>query len=280
MDMHQRRSRGGGFHGRALALAALAGGLLLTGCAETTYLYRPAGHAVVAAGAVEPAVYDIPAEQGGGTVRVTSLGVTELAIDDTRVPVVRVRMRLANSGDAKGWTLDTGEVEADLGAGKQRPAFANSSGAGLPLVTIPAGEERAVDLFYRLPEGSPDAGSLPAFNLAWTVHTSTADVQGSTAFERVEIMTEDASPPASVAVVYAPYWWYDPLFYGRPMYIGSPWGYRSWYGGGMYGGGMYARPPVYVGTPWHRHYAPRFGAPHRIPAMPRMGVPHGGARRR
>jgi hypothetical protein len=260
--------------GRALALAAALGGLLLTGCAESAYLYRPAGQAAATVGGVPAASYDIPPGQAAGTVRVASLGVTELAIDDASVPVVRARMTVTNSSDDAGWELDTSDVQADFGAGKQRPAFANAAGSELPLITIPRGQERTVDLFYRLPEATPDADSLPAFELDWKVKTGTVEVAGSTSFERTEV-DDSVATGAPVAVMYAPYWWYDPLFYSRPMYIGAPWGERPWYHGTIYA--------PFDGRSGSAHpHGVHYGVPHHMPATPHIGLHRmggGGGRR-
>lgn len=265
--MSTSKTNRGRARGAIMGLAAVLGGLFLSGCAETAYLYRPAGAADATEAGVPAASYDIPPGESAGNVRVASLGVTELAIDDARVPVVRARMTLANTSDEAGWTVNTRDVQADFGGGAQGPAFANAEGGeSLPVLTIARGQQRTLDLFYRLPDSMSDADSLPVFTLHWKVKTGTVEVAGNTTFERTEVDERAAAPV--VAVAYAPYWWYDSYYYGRPTYIGAPWSVRPWYSAPVYS------TPMYGGG-----YVPHRGGggfPHRVPAMPHFGGMGGG----
>jgi len=212
-------------------LIAMLPVLVLAGCAHE-YLYQPAEHATGTLGGHVAADYQVPPAAPQGDVRLASFGLGELApakgtSDPT--PALHLRMVVSNNGD-QPWTLDTREQKLDIeGSGPTPPAFSTTSegNGGLPLVTVPPGSKRVVDLFFPLPPNQQSAGSIPEFDAIWNVHTGTQDVVERTPFDRLQI--EPAYGPA-VAPEYGFYggwggpFWYDPLY---PAGLSRP-----WFGGG------------------------------------------------
>lgn len=244
------------------AAAAAFLGLLSSGCVTPVYTYRPTEDAGVTVSGLPAARYPLPPEQPAGTVRVASPGVEEIPTEDGGVPALRARLVVINESEDAPWTLDVREIHAELGpSGAQHPAFVNAAAEDLPILSVSRGGERTVDVFFWLPEDAPDEESLPSFALRWKVHTRAGQHEARTRFERVEIV--DAPPPPAVA--HAPYWWYDPLFYGSPFHMGGPFG-PAWYWGAGFS----------FGATWHApllHPVPPVFSPGRIPATPRILPP-------
>lgn len=154
----------------------------------------------------------------GGTLQIDSFGVTELESEsDTPVPVLHVRMVASNQSDETGWTLDTrGVIATVVGEGSSRPAFANVDSGTPPLLAIPLGEQRTIDLYY------PLASELqPGFTVTWQLQTGGGLWTSRSAFP-AEL------PAAQVAALgHGAVWWYDPIyprqgFRSRPVFRASP----------------------------------------------------------
>jgi hypothetical protein len=94
--------------------------------------------------------------------------------------------------------------------GRSRAAFVNADVAKLPVVTIPPGERRAVDLFFPLPESLEEPEDLPAFDVIWRVRADRRTVARRTPFERLASIPE-AAHDLAFRLGHAPYRWCDPL---------------------------------------------------------------------
>lgn len=210
-------------------ISLCAGALLVAACAET-YVYRPTENVSATVEGRAAARYDVPPEQPRGEVRVASFGVATFENGDGEVRVLHVRMVVENNSGAP-WTVDTRQQIASIpGAGDSRPAWASTSGAGrLPVIQVPAGGKRTLDLFYPLPEDMQKESRIPEFDFVWRVQTDTRLIAERTPFDRLRVEPLYASGYYGWGGFYGPgwgpSWWYDPYwpswsFYRRPIIIG------------------------------------------------------------
>jgi hypothetical protein len=202
------------------ALSIFLSPLLLLACSEDKYVYRPAEQATATVGGLPAGRYAIPPERPLGTVLVASSGIVELGFPNkVKAKVLAIRMVVANNGDDT-WVVDTREQRVIvIGAGESRPAYVNADEHGPPVLHIPRGQKRSIDLYYPLPANVQDPAHLPEFDLAWEVRTGERLVTERTPFDRLRI--EPAPPPYDYAWGAPPYWWYDPLWLG-PTYVIAP----------------------------------------------------------
>jgi hypothetical protein len=203
---------------------ALAFALSLAGCASNSYYYQPAEQSNATVAGRPAARYVIPPGIDQGDVRVSTFGVTDVRLseDDEPVRSLHVRLVVANESGARDWTIDTRMIQVQYGgiADSRAPSFANTTGAGMPVVVVPPGESRTIDLFYPLPAELEGAQDIPQFDVVWQVQTDDRLVAERTPFERRRI---EPLPPAGAygwGVGAYPYWWYDPFWYGG--YYGRP----------------------------------------------------------
>jgi hypothetical protein len=228
------------------AIAIAASALMLGGCAENAYLYRPAQQATAVVSGLPAARYPVPAERPTGEVLVLSSGVTEIKPSDVPTRALFVRLVVTNNSDDAAWGVDTRRQIAVLGGQRISPSYVNAYGQALPVIQVPRGDKRTIDLYYPVPAGMESNGDVPQFDVAWNIQTSGRLVAERTSFDRMRV------EPAYVArgpygygyYGYGPGWpypyygygWYDP-FWGPRYGIGihSHWGYGGYYGG-HYGG--------------------------------------------
>lgn len=236
--------------------------LLAAGCAASgEYLYVPAAGANAASSGYPAAYYAEPRDHPTGDVRLATFGLTDIATERgaPAMPVLHVRMIVANNADPAAWSIDTQTVIATIAGGPPtRPALVNTDAGAPPLLQIVAGEQRVIDLYYPLLGARATPEEVPAFDISWQIATSSGLVAERTPFERR--FFDDRVRPAydapyagyyGVALGFAPYWWYDPWYghhglgnygfglhgYGRAPLIGAPHG--GFYGrhqGGHVGG--------------------------------------------
>lgn len=232
--------------------------VVLAGCAMSgEYLYGPAVAADPASSGYPAAYYAEPRGRPTGDVRLATFGLTDIAAERgaTALPVLHVRMIVANNADPVPWTIDTQTIVATIAAGGSiRPALVNSDAGVPPIVQIALGEQRAIDLFFPLPGGLTTPEAMPAFDVSWQIETGAGLVAERTPFERRLFDDETpytyASPYYGVALGFAPYWWYHPWYarygfvhhgYGHGPLIGVPHGgfYGGHPGGAHHGGGHF-----------------------------------------
>jgi len=196
----------------------------LAGCGGSpAYLYRPAvadeerpARPVAAASVVNgyPAArYALGSSGQGvvGDVSLTSFGLTEIEVDGRRAPALHVRVVARNVAQRGQFWVDTRAFRLDLPTGERDlPAIASAAQPELPMVGVPAREQRAIDLFYPLPVAVEDAEDVPAFVVRWELRTWRGSTQFATAFERSR-----AEPPRTRWVAWGGYWWFDPRWGGR-----------------------------------------------------------------
>ncbi len=196
-----------------IALILFAAGVV---ACSPQYTYVPATNATSTIAGRSAADYPIPPAAPQGDVRIASFGLTNLtttAKPEEKIRAVHLRMVVANNSAAP-WQVDTREQRLDLrGFGPGRAAFASASGGSAPpLVVIPAGEKRTVDLFFPLPASEQHASKVPAFDALWRVTTGAGVVAERAPFERIRI-----EPPPGL-------YDYGPPYYYDPGYEGSGWG--------------------------------------------------------
>ncbi|MDB4960206.1 MAG: uncharacterized protein JWP01_205 [Myxococcales bacterium] len=197
---------------------------LVAACGSgTSYIYAPEG-ADITAGSVSTE-FQIPPEEPRGEVRVQSGGITEINSDGQKIPMMHLRLSVANNSDQNPWTVDTREQLLDIpGRGRATPRFVNTDRDRGPLLQVPRLDQRVIDLYYPLPPGVTDPDDLDGFDLVWQVRTGPRLVAQRTSFGRVNIEPE-VYP--SLYAGWGSYWWYDPFYpsygyiYTQP-YIRSP----------------------------------------------------------
>jgi hypothetical protein len=232
------------FPGRAFGIALAA--ILLVGCAESRYIYRPAQQATATVGNLPAARYAIPSERPTGEVLIASSGLTAMPEADARTPALFVRMIVTNNSDDTPWTMDTRQQFAFIRGQKQIPAFVNAAKPSEAVLQIPRGEKKLVDLYYRLPPTVEGDEQIPQFELAWTVETPSRAIAERTSFDR---MTIEPRYYDGGYYGYGPGWgpyWHDPFWRPYPYYYGGvylgvghygAYGHRGYYGGGHHFGG-------------------------------------------
>jgi hypothetical protein len=205
----------------ALALALATAALACAACESRRYLYEPAVASSATVAGRAASHYRIPPEASHGEVRVASFGLADIEPADERMRfadeprAIHVRLVVANNSDA-AWWVDTRDVHAVLPAnGKSRAAFARVDEGALPVVVVPPGDKRTIDLFFPLPEDMQEASELSSFDTIWSVQMPTMTIAERTPFERLDV------PPATYPYDcrWGPPYYYDPL-YGRGAFIG------------------------------------------------------------
>ena len=213
-----------------LAIALFA--ILVGGCAETRYIYRPSQQATATVGALPAARYAIPAERPTGEVLIASSGLTELPGAEARTPALFVRMVVTNNSDDTTWIVDTAQQLAVIGGQKLSPAHVNTYNQKQPTLEIPKGEKKLVDLYYRLPAGMDPDDAMPQFDLAWNVQTGPRLIAERTSFDRLRV-----EPVYAGGYYYpyghywGPYGYYDPFWRPYGYYGGVHIGVGHYYGG-------------------------------------------------
>jgi hypothetical protein len=215
---------------------------------EKDYVYVPATNTGADVAGIPASDVAIPPESPRGDVRVATFGISDIepqgAPEGGRVRALHLRMIVANN-DQRPWTVDTREQRLALeGRGESRAAYASAdAGTPPPLVTVPAGGKRTIDLFFPLPADMEKASELPQFDAIWTVHSDARPVTERIPFERLQV-----EPPSAYAYDWgywgAPPYWYDPSY-----------PYGAWVG--------VALPPVYVERPVVIHRPPVSAPPAR-----------------
>jgi hypothetical protein len=81
--------------------------------------------------------------------------------------------------------------------------------AGFPVVQIPPGSSRSIDLFYRLPTGMNRARDVSQFDEVWRVDLPGQSVVERTPFERLKIVPAYAYGwgPYGYIDAWGPFWW-------------------------------------------------------------------------
>lgn len=221
----------------APTIAPLMLAMLVAGCAPlNAYVYVPAAGASAQASGYPAAYYSL----GTGAVRVASFGVFDVSASAASMPVLHVRLLVANNADATPWTLDTRSIVAVLASGRAQAAFVNSDAGTPPLLEIVAGDERVIDLYFAL-DGASE-GPL-AFDVLWQVQTPSHAVTERTPFEREALAPRYPSqyaygypPPYGYGYTLGggPYWWYGPQYSGFHDAVFA--GHHGFHGGYHYGG--------------------------------------------
>jgi len=223
---------------RGLASILVLLGVILGGCAEGPYVYRPAQTTASVSG-LPAARQQIPRDKPSGEIVIASSGVTEIKVSDQPTRAIFVRVIVSNRADATPWTLDTRKQTAMVGGQQTTAAYANAyEGGTTSIVQVPQGQSRTVDFYFPLPAGMQSDDDVPPFELSWSVQTGRELVADRTPFSRVRYEPVYASSGPYPYGYYGPYGWYDP--YWSPFYLGVHVGYG--YPGRFYG---YPRAPYY-----------------------------------
>ncbi len=191
-----------------LELAVVTGAALALGAGAA---YAPTG-----ATGWNDGYRSIVRELPGGRAEITSFGLVELTPnDEPAMTTMHLRLALANTSGDQPWSFDATRVMFDLGALHERPTFANSDGATLPIVILDRGESSVVDLYFALPARPMD---LSHFGVSWIV--SAGD---TTRVERTRFAADELAPSfvtINHRVGWGHHWWFDPAhewsrFYDR-----------------------------------------------------------------
>jgi hypothetical protein len=160
--------------------------------------------------------------------------------EEGKIDTLHVQMVVSNNDTEGGaWSLDTRSLQVQFpGHPGIGPVFIKAPAAGLPVVSIPPGEQRTLDLYYPLPPGIEGAREIPNFDLTWQVQTSTQLVAERTPFERM-IIEPNVYTTATFGVGGG--WWHDP-FYASYGY----WGPRAVI--------IQRGPVIYRQRPYYRRY--------------------------
>lgn len=210
---------------RRYVIALVLGVPLAAGCSTTRYYYEPAEQATATVMGAPAARYAIPPDTQLGDVRIASLGIDDVLLDEDTdpAPALHTRLIVANERGEREWNVDTRNIRIQFSSRMPpaAPAFVNTNGTGMPVVTIPRGESRTIDTYHLLPGNLADAEDLPQFDVIWEVQTDAETIAERTPFDRRE-----AEPPPSTMTMYSawgmgpyPYGpWYDPWL-ARPIII-------------------------------------------------------------
>jgi hypothetical protein len=231
---------------KLLVLAAFAG-VMLGGCAENRYLYRPAQQATAQVSGLPAARYAVPPERPQGEVLVVSSGITEIQPENAKQRALFARVIVTNNTDDTTWQLDTRKQAAVLGNNRIAPTYVNTFGHPLPVIEIPKGEKRTIDFYFPVPPGTDSNSDVQQFDLSWNIETGTRTIAERTSFDRYRVEPVYSGGYYGYGYGYPGYpyypsrWgWYDP-FWGPhySIYYGGGWGWGRghWGGGGWYGGG-------------------------------------------
>jgi hypothetical protein len=184
--------------------------LSVLGCAED-YTYVPTTNATVVHAQVA-AQYPIPPNAPRGNLQLVPFGMSDIRGERT----LHVRA-IVRDGDTASWTVDTREQRVELDGAQPAivPVFAASSDGVLPVVTVPPGGRRVIDLYYPLPPTMAAIKKLPAFDAIWTVRTPQGPITQRTSFERTEVQpAPNVYSSDNGAVSWGSSYWY----YGSPFY--------------------------------------------------------------
>jgi hypothetical protein len=225
---------------KAAAALLLLGALAANGCGSD-YEYVPVSNATSLVEGRPAANVRVPPELPHGDVRLATFGIAEVkpqgaAEEAPKIRVLHLRIIVANNNQ-QPWQLDTREQRVELaGRGTSRAAYASVDVGAPPIVLVPPGGKRTVDLFFPLPADMQQESALPAFDAIWTVQTDERVVTERTPFERMTI--EPRYPYGYEWNYYWGHgWWYD------PGYPGNAWG------GGVVLPPAYTQHPVIVNGP-------------------------------
>jgi hypothetical protein len=212
---------------RRLLLGSSLASVALFGCASGTYLYSPAQQANARENGLPANLSQVPPERPYGNVVIASPGIVRMKFhDDVKTRMLSVRMVITNNQDDVPWKIDTREVRAILsGVGEVAPAYVNTN-VPLPVIEVPRGEKRTLDLYYPLPPEAQNAKQVPEFDVVWQVQTGERLVAQRTPFERLELMPVYADVYYN-GWTYAPFWWHDPFVPWPVWTVQSPvyWNY-------------------------------------------------------
>ncbi len=156
-------------------------------------------------------------------VRLATSGVVELRSDkDPAVfaRAVHVRTTLHNE-TLEPWLFDVSQQRIVL-AGRESAAAFSSATAGNepPLLTIPAGTSRVVDLFYTLPPDRQLAAEIPPYDVVAWIDTGDQVVVERMPYAKLEPTTLDVGAPHAGGFASGPAYEYD-LFHESAAFPGT-----------------------------------------------------------
>ncbi|HEY8926461.1 MAG TPA: hypothetical protein VIU64_18895, partial [Polyangia bacterium] len=222
-----------------LALAGLGG----AGCATTRYGYRPSAVNASNEAGLPAARYAIPAQSPQGEAFVTSFGTRQ--VDEQgrgSVQLVHVRLAVANQSSPTPWNVDPSSLLLRRAGGPatagQKPDYMEIDGRQNSGTEIAQGQRRVFDLYYRMPPGSAETSTPPAFDFAWQVNLGSTVFAEDTPFTREPYDEYERQSDRYVTVgVMPPWWWgwYGPLWWGPGYWGYYGYGYRPYIGYGHRG---------------------------------------------
>ncbi|MFH0901411.1 MAG: hypothetical protein V2A73_12355 [Pseudomonadota bacterium] len=142
-----------------------------------------------------------------GSVMLASFGTTHLG--PRKLPAVHARIDASNLSNEQ-WQIDVRRQVGELpGIGQVQAGYVTANSSALPVVDVPPGAARYVDLYFLLPRGT-QTRQLPSFQVSWVVQTSRGPATAQTPFNRMYVSPRQYA--YARPIVYGSSWWYEPGF--------------------------------------------------------------------
>jgi hypothetical protein len=170
---------------RQICGALLVGGVLAACASQNAYV--PEEHATTTLGGRTAASYALPSERDPrGNLRVASAGISKLKRNGVEVgKAIHVRIAISHRGGGS-IALDARRQRLQLPDGRElAPAYLVSPRATSPVVSVPPGASRTIDLYFPMPSDWLSRRSPYRFDVAWRVWTANGEVSRVTPFDRV-----------------------------------------------------------------------------------------------
>ncbi len=202
-------------HSLHLVFSLIFLGFLSAGCATEEFRYVPTEHQTPISQRKDEAVYAAPADAPTATIRIVSLGITDLKdpLDSASAKTLHLRMSVSNKKDAGNWTFSAQDQSVSFpDQPLVQPLTVKSGTQETPQFTIKPEELRSIDLYFPLPKEVASAQDLPEFDFHWQLKSGARTVRETTLFDRVR-------NPEAPAYPYA-YGWGAPWNWDGPMSLG------------------------------------------------------------
>jgi len=175
--------------------------------------YIPEERATATLSGRTAASYSLPSDNNPQSdIRVASSGISNLERrTGEKTKAVHVRLAIANHGAAP-MSLDVRQQRIQLKDGTQiAPAAASSTTSSIPVVDVPTGSSRVVDMLF--PIGEREDEKQPSrFDVVWRVNLGNTSLLRVTPFDEVDIDPSIAQQDAARHWYYNGPYWYDPLW--------------------------------------------------------------------
>lgn len=166
---------------RALPILLVAGALA---CSTPRYSYAPVRATSADLAGAPAAIYSIPPDDPRGDVRLATFGMARLVpdeVEDSALWAVHIALVVTNRSD-ETWSVDGTEQQLRVENGNDLVQATNDQLDDPPVMAVPPHGVTWVHLFFPLDPQRPRF--VPAFEVRWTLRTSTRVFHERTLFER------------------------------------------------------------------------------------------------